>query len=94
MKNIKELAGLIRDCGVVFYGSETPEYIASQWVKALPGADLSEFHEWLDWGFWDPSVARELTDAGVSPWEVPADTIYDLCNGDLDVAVFLHGRRF
>lgn len=94
MKNIKELSELIRDYGGAFYGPETPEYTASQWAAALPGADLSEFHEWLDRGFWDPSVARKLADAGVFPWEVPADTIYDMCNGDLDVVVFLRGRKF
>lgn len=94
MKNIDDLADLIRDSGRTFYGSETPEYVASQWVEALPGADLPDFHEWFCRGFWAPDVARALSGAGVFPWEVPANTAYDLCNGDLPVAVFLQSRRY
>ena len=94
MRNITDLAELLRDYGPGFYGTETPEYVASQWAEALPGADLATFHEWFDRGFWDPAVARELSAAGVFPWEVPSDTAYDLCNGDISVAVFLRTRRF
>ena len=92
MKNIDDLADLIRDVGRAFYGSGTPEYMASQWVKALPKADLSDFHEWFDRGFWNPDIAKALSDAGIFPWEVPSDTAYDLCNGDLPVATFLRVR--
>ena len=92
MKNIVDLAGLISEYGPILYGTETPEYVASQWAEALPGADLATFHEWFDRGFWNPEVARELFGAGISPWDVPANTIYDLCNGDLEVSVFLQGR--
>ena len=94
MKNIAELAELIRDYGSTFYGSETPEYVASQWVEALPQASLSDIREWLDWGFWDPYVVQELSDAKVSPWDVPEDAIYDLCNGDLGVETCLRGKEF
>lgn len=94
MKNIEYLADLIIDYGKTFYGSETPEYMAEQWVNALPEADLSDFHEWFDRGFWRPDVARALSDAGVYPWEVPANTAYDLCNGDLPIATFLRARRY
>lgn len=94
MKNITDLAGLIRDYGPSLYGSDTPEYIAALWAEALPGADLVTFHEWFDRGFWNPTVARELSAAEVSPWEVPHNEVYDLCNGDLSVAVFLHARGF
>lgn len=92
MKNIADLAGLIREYGPIFYGAETPEYVASQWAQAIPSADLATIHGWLDWGFWNPKVAHELSSAGVFPWEVPADTIYDLCNGDLEVSMFLRER--
>lgn len=94
MKNIDDLADLVRDSGKAFYGSETPEYMASQWVKALPQADLSDFHEWFDRGFWSPDIAKDLSDAGVFPWEVPSGTAYDLCHGDLSIAVFLRARRY
>ena len=94
MENIKYLADLIIDFGHTFYGSETPEYMAAQWVEDLPEADLSDFHEWFKHGFWAPDVARALADAGVYPWEVPADTAYDLCNGDMSVALFLKSRRY
>lgn len=94
MNNIKYLADLITHYGRSFYGSETPEYMASQWAKALPKEDLLGFHEWFDHGFWDPDVARALSDAGVYPWEVPSDVVYDLCNGDLSVSLFLRTRRY
>lgn len=94
MKNTKDLASLILDHGETFYGSETPEYMASQWATALPEASLSDFREWFGRGFWDPDVARALADTGVSPWEVPADTAYRLCNGDMSVALFLQSRRY
>ena len=94
MKNIKDLAGLIRDHGETFYGSETPEYMAPQWAAALPEASLSDFREWFGQGFWNPDVARALADAGNSPWEVPADTAYCLCNGDMSVALALQSRRY
>lgn len=94
MKNITDLAELIHDYGPRVYGSETPEYAASQWAAAFPQADLATFHEWLDWGFFDPTIAQELSAAGVFPREVPSNTVYDLCNGDLSVAVFLRTRRF
>lgn len=94
MKNIEHLADLIVDYGETFYGSETPEYMAEQWVKALPEEDLPGFREWLDRGFWSPDVARALSDAGIYPWEVPANTAYDLCNGDLSVAPFPESRRY
>lgn len=93
MKNITDLAGLLYDYGPQFYGAETPEYVASQWAEALPEADLAVFHEWFDRGFWNPTVAQELSTAGVLPWEVPSPTVYDLCNGDISVTVFLSTRR-
>ena len=93
MQNIKYLTGLIIDHGRVFYGSETPEYMASQWVEALPEADLQDFHEWFSHGFWAPDVARALSDMGVLPWEVPSNVVYDLCNGDLSVPLFLRTWR-
>ena len=94
MKNIKHLADLIADYGETFYGSETSEYMATQWIEALPKADLSDFHEWFGRGFWAPDVARALSDAEVYPREVPSNTAYDLCNGDLSVAAFLKTRRY
>lgn len=94
MKNITDLVGLIRDFGPGFYGAETPEYVASQWAGAFPGAALAVFYEWFERGFWAPEVAQELSAAGVSPWEVPSNTAYDLCNGDLSVSAFLRTRRF
>lgn len=94
MKNTAELAGLIRDYSPALYGSETPEYVASQWVEALPQASLSDIREWLDWGFWNPYVVRELSNAEVFPWDAPEDTIYDLRNGDFDIEVVLCGKRY
>lgn len=94
MKNITDLVELVRDFGPTLYGNETPEYIASQWAEALPEADLVTFHEWFDRGFWNSAVARELSIARVSPWEVPRNEVYDLCNEDLSVAIFLHARGF
>lgn len=94
MKNITDLAGLLYDHGPRFYGAETPEYVASQWAEALPEADLAVFHEWFDQGFWNPTVAQELSAAGILPWEVPSNTVYDLCNQDISVSVFFHTRRF
>lgn len=94
MKNITDLAELIRDYGPSFYGPETPEYAAALWAEALPEADLAAFHDWFDRGFWDPTIAQELSAAGVFPWEVPSNTAYDLCNGDLSVVSFLRTRRF
>lgn len=94
MTNTEYLADLIIDYGKTFYGSETPEYVASLWIEALPKADLSDFHEWFRCGVWDPDVARALSDAGVYPWEVPAHTAYELCNGDLSVELFLKAWRY
>lgn len=94
MKNTTDLAELLRDYGPRFYGAETPGYVAFQWVEALPGADLAAFHEWFNRGFWNPVVAQELSAAGVLPQEVPSGMVYDLCNGDVSVAVFLRTRRF
>ena len=94
MKNITDLAELIRGYGPSFYGSETPEYAAALWAEALPEADLAAFHDWFDRGFWAPEVARGLSAAGVFPWEVPGNMVYDLCTGDLSVVSFLHTRRF
>lgn len=94
MKNIIDLAELLRDYGPRFYGAETPEYVASQWVEALPEADLATFHEWFDRGFWNPTVAQELSAAGVFLWEAPSDTVYSLCNEDISAAVFTRTRRF
>lgn len=94
MENSKYLADLIIDYGKTFYGSKTPEYMASQWVKTLPKASLSDFHEWFDRGFWDPDIAKSLSDAEVSPWEVRSDTAYDLCDGDLSLATFPQARRY
>lgn len=91
MKNIEELVGLIRSYGEPFYGAESPEYMASEWVSALPEAGLSAFQEWLDCGFWVPDVARQLTDAGFFAWEIPADMVYDMCNGDCSVSSFIAG---
>lgn len=92
MKDVTDLAELIYEYGPAFYGPETPEYIASQWAETLPNADLAAFHEWFNRGFFNPAVARELSNAGVFPWEVPAGAVYDMCNGDLKVSVFLRGR--
>lgn len=89
MKNIIDLAEVLCDYGPRFYGAETPEYVASQWAEALPGADLATFHEWFDRGFWNPTVAQELSAARVFLWDVPSNTAYDLCNGDISVAVFI-----
>lgn len=89
MKNIDDLADLIRGSRRAFYGSETPEFMASRLVKALPKADLSDFNEWFDHGFWNPDIAGDLSDAGKFPWEVPSGTAYDLCDGDLPVAALL-----
>lgn len=94
MKNITNLIELICEYGPRLYGDETPEYAAALWAEALPGADLATFHEWFDRGFWDPIVAQQVAAAGIYPWEVPSSTVYDLCNGDLSVAVFLRTRRF
>lgn len=94
MTDTTDLAGLIREYGTTLYGNETPEETASQWIEALPGASLSHFQGWFDRGFWSPSVAGELFSKGVYPWEVPSDTVYDLCNGDLKVSVFLHAKGF
>lgn len=94
MENSKYFADLIIDYGKTFYGPKTPEYMASQWVKALPKASLSDSHEWFDLGFWDPDIAKSPSDAGVSPRGVRSDTAYDLCNGDLPVATFLRARRY
>jgi hypothetical protein len=94
MENTNDLADLIMDYGSTFYGCETPGYMASQWIRALPKADLSDFHEWFDRGFWSPDVAQTLSGAGVFPWEVPSDVAYDLCNGDLSVSLFLQTRRY
>lgn len=94
MTNTKYLADLIIDYGKTFYSSETPEYVAARWIEAFPKADLSDFHEWFDHGFWAPDVARALSDAGVYPWEVPSNTAYDLCSGDLSIALFLQSRRY
>lgn len=94
MRNILDLAELLRDYGPSFYGNETPEYVATLWAEALPGSDLATFHAWFDRGFWNPTVVRELSAAGVPFWEVPSDTVYDLCNGDIKVAAFLRTRRF
>lgn len=91
MTNTKYLSNLIVDYGETFYGAETPEYMASRWVEALPEADLTEFREWFDCGFWEPDVARALSDARVHPWEVSASTAYDLCNNDLSTSSFKHG---
>jgi len=94
MKDIKYLEDLISYYGRTFYGSKTPEYMALQWAKALPETSLSDFHKWFDHGFWDPDIARALSDAGVSPREVSLGTAYDLCNGDLSVATFLQTRGY
>lgn len=94
MKDTTDLAELIREYGAVLYGNETPEEIASQWAKALPGASLRHFQGWFDQGFWSPDVAWALSNAGVFPWEVPSNTAYDLCNGDLSVSSFLQARRY
>ena len=88
MENVRYLEDLVVDYGQTFYGAETPEYMASRWAEALPNADLADFREWFDHGFWDPDVARALSDSGIYPWEVPADTAYDLCNGDLSVSTY------
>lgn len=92
MKNTKYLADLILEYGKSFYGPEGPECAAKKWIKALPSADLSDFHEWFDRGFWVPEVAKALSDEGVYPWEVPVNTVYDLCCGDLSVNLFLRVR--
>lgn len=94
MKDTTDLAELIRGYGTALYGNETPEEIASQWAEALPGASQAHFQEWFDLGFWSPDVARALSNAGVFPWEVPSNTAYDLCNGDLSVSLFLQARRY
>lgn len=91
MKNIEELAGLIRSCGDPFYGAETPEYMAQQWVDEFPGVEFDELREWLDEGFWAPNIARKLSDLGVLPGEIPADGIYDMCNDNLSVIDFIKG---
>lgn len=83
MKDIVRLTDLILSYGKTLYGEETPEFVALQWAEALPQADLSTFREWFHNGFWDPEVARELSNAGIHPWEVPADVAYGLCNKDL-----------
>jgi hypothetical protein len=92
MKDTKYLEDLILDYGKAFYGSKGPEYAAKKWVEALPNADLRHFYEWFDHGFWAPEVARALSDAGVYPREVTANTAYDLCCGELSVDLFLRTR--
>lgn len=92
MENIKYLEDLIRDYGKAFYEPNGPEYMAESWIEALPSADLSDFHEWFDRGFWDPNVAKALSNAGVYPWEVSPSTAYDLCCGELSVELFLRVR--
>ena len=94
MENLEYLANLIADYGETFYGSETLEYVAQPWTRALPKAGPPDFPEWFDCGFWAPDVAQALSDAGVFPWEVPANTVHDLCNGDLSVAAFLKTWRY
>lgn len=93
MRSIKYLADLIIDYGSTSYGHETPEHVAAQRLEALPKANLSDFHEWFDRGFWDPDVARALSDAGIHPWEVSSNTAYDLCNRGLSIKLFLQSRR-
>lgn len=92
MSIITDIAELIREYGPTYYGAETPEYAAAQWAEAFPAADLSVIHEWISRGFWDPSVAQQIFRAGLYPWEVPSSTVYDLCNGDLLVSVYLRNR--
>ena len=91
MKNIEELVELIRSYGEPFYGAESPEYMAQQWVDEFPGVEFDELREWLDEGFWVPGIARKLNDLGAIPWEIPADNIYDMCNDNLSVADFIKG---
>lgn len=91
MKNIEELVELIRSYGETFYGAESPEYMAQQWVDEFPGVEFNELREWLDEGFWAPNIARKLSDLGVLPGEIPADDIYDMCNDSLSVTDFIKG---
>ena len=92
MRNISDIAELLREYGPTYYGPETPEYAAAQWAEAFPNADLSVIHEWISQGFWDPSAAKQIFSAGLYPWEVPSSTVYDLCNGDLSAPVYLRNR--
>lgn len=92
MKNIEELVELTRSYGEPFYGAESPEYMAQQWVDAFPGVEFAELREWLDNGFWVPKIAKKLSNLGVIAWEVPAVDIYDMCNGDLSIADFMEGH--
>lgn len=91
MKNIEELVELIRSYGEPFYGAESPEHMAQQWVGEFPGAELDELRGWLDEGFWVPGIAKKLSDLGFIPWWIPADDIYDMCNGTLSIADFIGG---
>ena len=91
MKNIDELVELIRSYGEPFYGAESPEYMAQQWVGAFPGVEFDELQEWIDEGFWVPRIAGKLSNLGVMAWEIPAVDIRDLCNGSLSVADFMEG---
>lgn len=93
MKDIVDLAELIREYGPTLYGNEAPEEIALQWSEALPGVSLSHFQSWFDCGFWSPSVVRELFSNGFYPWDIPDNIVYDLCNGDLPVSIFLQARK-
>ena len=92
MENIQQLADLITEYGETFCGSERPEYVAPQWIEALPGADIQDFRQWFDRGFWSPEVAGALANAGISPWEVRGDAVYDLCNGDSPTDSFLRAQ--
>lgn len=94
MENTQHLAELIAEYGDTIYGSEEPEYVASQWAEALPEADLPTFRQWLSHGFWSPEVSGALSKAGISPQEIPADMVYDLCNNDLDIAHFSRVRKY
>lgn len=93
MENQKYITDLIAEYGETLYGAETPAYIAKMWASVLPEVDLSDLREWLDCGFWDPYIIKALLNAGVLPHEVMADTVYDLCNGDLPMSLFLKTRR-
>ena len=94
MKDTTDLADLICEYGTTLYGNEAPEEVASQWAEALPGASLAHFQGWFDQGFWSPDAAQALSNVGVFPWEVPSNTAYDLCNGDLSVSLFLQERGY
>jgi len=95
MACIRDMVAILRSHGKLFTGDNVGD-MARGWLDC--GFSPTEADEWCEIGVWEPAIAAEFRDAGLTPYEVNETAerlyeakpengcpIYAVCNGDASI---------